>query len=144
MKNGYENIMTSRNMRFFLFIVLVYFSQVSPFYYIHHIHENGLLEFEISFHPADVDVERSSEDQHDQGLPHTNDHQHTYDNQIDWNIVRTQSQRTLSFENPYIFSSISAMIVDDNNRSYFDYEEPPNIQIFETSLLIIRGPPLFS
>ena len=144
MKNGYKNIMTSRCMRFFLFIVLAYFSQVSPFYHTHHFHEDGLLAFEISNHTSDVEVEHTSEHNHDHDLPHTNDHQHAFGDQIDWNIVRTQSLKTLSHDSQYIVSSVSSGNVNSKIRSYLDYDKPPNIQTFETSTVIIRGPPLLA
>ena len=143
MKNGYMSIVTSRSMRLFLSIVLAFFIQASPFYHLHHFHENGLMECEIWSHASELVVEHSPEHQHhdDQDLPHTNDHKHTDINQIDWNIVRTQSQRFHLFDSPFIFSSISSTVVDDKNRLYIECDKPSNIQIDVTSPLIIRGPP---
>ena len=142
MKNGYYNLMTSRYLRFFLITVLVYFSQVNPFNHIHHFHEDGLLEFEISSHPVEIDIEHESDHHHDSDSSHKNDHQHTYDNQIDWHIVRTQSQKSLSFENQCILSSISINNTDDNSTTNCNFLKPPLIDSYEISTLIIRGPPL--
>ncbi len=137
--------MTSRGMRTFLFLILVYFSQVNPFYHVHHFHDDGLMEFEISSHPVDVNVEHPSDHTHDeQDKPHSNDHQHTYDNQIDWHIVRTQLQKTNSDDNRYIFCANLIILTDNTGTSYYDILKPPLIDSYKTSSLIIRGPPLFA
>lgn len=141
MKNEYKNIITSRLLLSCLSLAILYFSQVTPFYHIHHFHQNDLLEFEISTHPVEVDLAHFSEHHHDQDRPHANDHQHTFDNQIDWHIVRTQLQKILSFHDQYIFPSLSNSIAVDENTSSIGYKKPPDLQTFQKFALIIRGPP---
>ncbi len=151
MKNNCKNIMTSRYLRAFLLLFLVYFSQVTPFHQKNHFHENGLIkqaEKTVSFetessHSSDHhhhDQDQSHTDDHQ----HTNDHQHSYDNQIDWHVVRTQSQKTLSFENQYVLSSVVTILSEDNSVSDFIFQEPPDIDSYENSILIIRGPPFIA
>lgn len=142
MKNGDNNIFTSRWLRSFLLLALVYFSQIYPFSHLHHAHEDSLLEFGSSFFPVDVEVEHSSTHHHDDELPQTNNHQHTFDKHIDWHILRTQTIKTLSFDEQYCFSSIPFILTNGNNSVYYNYENTPFLDEQYVSSLIIRGPPL--
>ena len=123
MRNGLKNIITSRWLRHLFFLALVYFTQVNPFYHVHHFHEDGLLEFEISSHPVEFDVEHSTDHHHHGDRPHTNDHQHTYDNNVDWNIVRQQTPKTDTADDCYCYSSIPLVLTNDNKAFYVDWEE---------------------
>jgi len=142
MKNEFKNIITSRLLRSFLFLAIVYFSQVYPFYHFHHFHDEGYSEFELSSHPIEVDVEHSSDHHHDGATPHNNDHQHTYDKHIDWHIIRTRNPRTLTFDDQYLFSSTSSIFTNDNNISYIVYKRFICIVGNCVPSSIIRGPPL--
>jgi hypothetical protein len=121
--------------------VIVYFSQVYPFHHLHHFHDEGVSEFEISSHPIEVDVEHSSDHHHDGDIPHTNDHQHTYDKHIDWHIIRIQNSRTLTSDDQYLFSSSSLTQLNNRKLICFDQKELPYIDGSNVYSSIIRGPP---
>ncbi len=141
MKREHKNIITSRWLRTFIFLLLAYFSQVYPFYHLHHSHEDGLLDFKVSSHPIEVEVEHSSDHHHDGDTPQTDDHQHTYDKHIDWNNVRIQKPKTLTIDDQYSSASIS-YTPTNNNFSYLKYENFLFIPHNYVSSIIIRGPPL--
>jgi len=143
MKSGRKNIITSRWLRSLSLLVLIYFSQVYPSFHLHHIHEDGLLEFEISSHPITVEVEHSSDHHHDGDRPHTNDHQHTYDKHINWHVIRQQTPTTITLDDQSIFSSIPFILTDENNAVYANFEDPLFIDSYYAFCLAIRGPPLF-
>lgn len=100
------------------------------------------MDYEISSHPIEVDVEHSSDYHHDEDRQHTNNHQHTYDKYIDWHLLRSQNIRTLTLDDQFILSSNTFIFTNDNDISYFVYVNPPNIYKYDSSSLIIRGPPI--
>lgn len=142
MKNGYRNIITSRWLRAFSFLAIVYFSQAYQFYHLHHFHDESGLEVAISSHPTEVDLGHSSDHNHDDNTPHTNNHQHTYAKRIDWHITRTQYQRALAFDDCIAFSPILFDVTNGNSTSYIDCDESLSIVGNYTLPVIIRGPPV--
>lgn len=52
-----------------LILILVYFSQISPFVHIQHSHDDDGLSFETSMYPVDSHLERAS-DHHEDGHSH--------------------------------------------------------------------------
>jgi hypothetical protein len=143
MKNEYKNILISPWFRSALLLVIVYFGQVYPSYHLHHSHEEGSWGVEISSHPIEVDVERSSDHHHDGATPHTNDHQHTYDKHIDWHFIRTQNPRTLTINDQCFFFSIASVFTKNDNIPCIAYEGFICIDGNCVPSSIIRGPPLF-
>lgn len=145
MKKKCNNIYRQRWLKLFFIITVVYFSQIYPYIHIHHSHDEDILPFEISFHPLDIDFDHLPEhaDRHDKNTHHTNDHQHTYDNQIDWHFIRLQNQRNLTSDDSYVFLSIFFIPSIKDAISNFEYEEFLYIDNNDVHSLIIRGPPLF-
>ena len=144
MKNRHDTIMTSRWTRSFLLLTLAYLNLVSPTLYSHHFHFDGLLEFEISSNPVEVDGEHSSDHQHDGDSSHANDHQHNYDSPLDWYFIRPQSPRTFSIDNQQFLCFVPVILTQDNMASHIDDKELPRIDDYDLSSLIVRGPPLFA
>ena len=143
MKKKPKDIITSRWLRSFLFLAILYFSQIYPFSPLHHDHGDSLLEFGINSFPIEVDLEHSSDHHHhDTDEPHTNDHQHSFDNHIDWHIVRTQNPRTSTFDELYFFSSNPYVFANNNSLFNSPLKEYLYIEKCQTSALVIRGPPL--
>lgn len=143
MKNKDNNITTSRWLRYFLIIVLAYFSQISSYYYIHHIHQDGELDFGANTYLFEADVEHTS-GHHDGNNPPTPYHQHTYNKHIYWNIVRIQNPRTITSDEEYPFTPNSFVLSIDNKLSNIDNAKFLFIDDNNASSLVIRGPPLFS
>ena len=141
MKNRYNNIITSRWLRSCIFLALVYSSQAYSLYHSIHSHEESAKEF--IFPAVDADEEHSSDHHHHIAHEQSDDHQHTYDKHIDWLFTRTQSQRTVTIYDQYIFSSIPQIIIDDGISSYFALEGLVLIDEYHDSSSVIRGPPLF-
>lgn len=143
MKNEYKNIITSPGLRSILFLAILYFSQVYPFYHLHHFHDEGFLEFELSSPPIKVDIEHSSDHHHNSDTPQTDGHNHTFDKHIDWHITRTQNPRTKTSADQYLFVSLSLSFSINQKFSSVDNEEFIYIYNYHISPSFIRGPPLF-
>lgn len=141
MKNENKNIITSRWLRSFCFLVVVYFSQVYPFYHLHHIHKDSFLDFEISSHPLEVEVDHSSDHHHEEDASHTKDHQHAFDKYINWNIIRTQKPKTLTFYDQHILPYIPFILNNDNNISCYELSALLYNDDNFVTLKTIRGPP---
>ncbi len=142
MKNYNNNIFHSRFLRAFLLLLMVYFSQVSPFHLTNHFHEKS---FELNSHPVDFDDNHASDHHHhDEDSPHTQNHQHSYDNQIDWHIVRTQLTQNKSFETNSIVSKRTIFIPLHNSENYRTNFKPPFIERYQHTSFITRGPPSLS
>lgn len=143
MKIENDNIFTSRWMRSFLFLVLVYFSQASPFYHLHHAHEDDTLGDEISSRSLGTDETHSSDHHHDTDYPVTNDHRHHYDKQLDWHITGIQThKKSLTFSYKYLHSSIPLVLTDGNSASLIEPEELRLANASYAAAFIVRGPPL--
>lgn len=134
--------MTTRWFRVIFLSVLVYFGQVSPLFHLHHFHDDGITEFEFSSHSVDIDVDHSSDHHHDGDRPHSNDHQHNFDTPVDWHVVRTQSPRTLAFDDQRFVSSVPTIQARDSKSSNYVFEDPFFIDEYYVASLVIRGPPL--
>lgn len=143
MKNKCNNITTSRWLRYFLIIVLTYFSQISSFYYIHHIHQDGELDFDASTYPFEADGEHTSEHHHGNNPP-TPYHQHTYNKHIDWNTVRIQNPRIKTSDDEYPVTPKTFVLSNDNILSNIDNVKLLFIVESYAPSLVIRGPPSFS
>ena len=139
MKTINFKIISSQMLRSFLILTLVYFSQINPLLQLNHTHLDVLTELEENTHSGS----HATDHHHHDDSSHDNDHQHNFDNQIDWQIVRTQTLNNIRIENEYFLSSVLSVLVQDRELSHIDFLQPPIIDRYNTSSLIVRGPPLF-
>lgn len=142
MKYGYNNIITSKWLKFFLLLVMVYFCKVNPLNNIYYSHNHVLPDYKISKYHFDVDIELATHHHHFDDRRHDNDHQHDYDANISWHFARTQSRKLLKLDDQYIYSSISFILSDYKCASCLNFKESPFINKYDSSTFIIRGPPL--
>jgi hypothetical protein len=128
----------------FLFMALICCNQVYQFSHLHHLHHDDSLVFEVSYHPMDIAVEHSSAHHHnEEKSSHPNDSQHKYENQVDWNILRSQSANNFAFDvQALLFSAFFLPPVGFDKSTPF-YQEPSHLKEHYASFPIIRGPPLF-
>jgi ABC-type nickel/cobalt efflux system permease component RcnA len=83
----------------FLLLVLICCNQVYQFSHLHHFHEDDSLVVEVSYHPVDVDVLHSSAHVHgEEKSSHSSEHQHRYENNVDWSITRSQVTNDSTFD----------------------------------------------
>lgn len=130
----------------FVFLALLFCSQVNQFSHLHHFHNGGSLAIEVSYHPLDVEVEHSSAHSHnEENSPYKNDSQHEYENKKDWNLRRVQSSSNLSFDvQAFSFSSNSVLPPAGTGKlNSFSKSRYPAIEQY-ISCSAIRGPPLFA
>lgn len=141
MKNGHNNIIISKWFRFCILLAFVYSSQVYSHFHSVHSHEEGSIEYASLLIEVDLEHSLYHRHHHHKSLPQSDDHQHAYDKHINWHVIRTQFQNTLTIDDQYIFSSIQFILTDDNNLSYYDFKELPLLDECHASSSIIRGPP---
>lgn len=104
MNSMLSNIIYSRWLRLSLLLVLVYFSQIYPFYHLHHSHNDDIWDITVSSHPVDIEVAHSQDESdhhhqhHDEDRPQPESHQHTYDKHIDWHLLRTHHSTRLTID----------------------------------------------
>lgn len=141
MKNRNTNLIFYGWGRFSIFLIVAYFSQIYPYYYLSHNHRDGLLEIEISFHAFEIDIEHAAEHDHDGNAPHPDEHQHVYEMSINRHSVKSQIPKLLKSAEQYLLSSISFNYINDLNLVYFEYKEYPGTSNYLGSS-IVRGPPI--
>ncbi len=128
----------------YLFLTLICFTQAFQFSHLHHFHENDALAFEVSYHPLDFVLEHSSAHEHgEKGPSHPSDTQHNYENQIDWNVTRSQSSHNGTFYEQNPLFSIEYLPPAGFEKAISFHQEPASTKEQYASLSIIRGPPLF-
>jgi hypothetical protein len=140
-----KNITNLQRVSTFVFLALIFFSSsVNQFVHVHHFHQDDSLELEISYHPIDIALEHASVHNHsEENSSPTNDNQHKYKNQVDWNNSRLQSTTNITFDDQELFFSIVYLPPVGIERSISFYKEPPFTKEHYSSLSTIRGPPLF-
>ena len=140
MEKGRNNIITTLLLRSCLLLALGFSSQGYSLCHSTHTHEDGSTH-SVS-HPIDFSEDHSL-DHHHHADSQGDDHQHTIDKQIDWIFTRAQTQKAVTIDDQYIFSSSPLFFSSDNESSNFDSEKlPPFLDEYHASATIIRGPPL--
>lgn len=142
MKHGYDSIIASRWLKSILVLTLVYYSQINPLAHVHHDHESGLFEFEISAHPVEADTENSSDHHHDGNRPHKDDHSHTFNEHVDWHRVRALYTRTPTPDVRYLYSVTPDIIIDNANSRHDESGEPLFIREYYACDSMLRAPPV--
>lgn len=144
MKNVFSNTIVSRWLIALTIAAMVYSIQIYPFYHLHHFHQDGALEFEMSSHPNGVDVAHVSDHRHDHDTdePHSSDHQSHFDKHFDLPILRLQTPRSPTVVGQYLRPSILGVLADDGGASCADNEAPLFIDRYQVWSAMFRGPPV--
>lgn len=140
-----KNINKVQKVSTFLFLALLFCSQIYQFSHLHHFHNDGSLAFEVSYHPLAIGVEHSSAHHHnEEKSSHKNDSQHKYENKEDWNLRRIQSANNLTFEvQPLSISSSYSPPPAGIEKVNSFFQNPSLPKDYYLSCSAIRGPPLF-
>ena len=108
----------------------------------HSIHSHLKSSSNLVSHLSEVDLEHSWDHHHHRDKTDSDDHQHSYDNEIDWHIIRVQNLRQLSFDEQFVLNVIFSIPIEDKETSFEVGEILPFIDYNYSHSLIIRGPPL--
>ena len=140
MHYGYYNLIRSRFLRFFLIFVLAYFSQLDKIYHIHHSHAYQLVETAVNSHS-----EKHIDDHHHHDDGHHDDtHQHNFSSNIDWYVMRVQTQKIILLDLPDINYIINLSIKEREFFAYITNNKRSFKHKYNSFPLITRGPPQLS
>lgn len=141
MKNGYKLIVGSQWFRICLLLAFTYSSQAFSLHHSIHSHEESSIEIASTL--SEDDLEHSLYHHHpDETLPRNDDHQHTYDEHINWHVIRAQFRATSTVNDSYALSFTSLSLTDDTRSIYCDLEQILFLKEYHASYTISRGPPL--
>ncbi|MEN8173557.1 MAG: hypothetical protein ABFS03_11850 [Chloroflexota bacterium] len=137
------NIMNAQRVSAFLLLALLFSNPVCQFLHVHHSHQDESFEIEISYHPIEAALEHASAHSHsDENSSSTNDNQHDYKNQVDWNNRRLQTAPLITLAAQEFSYSLSHLPPAGFKESISFYQEPALTKEQHYSVSIIRGPPL--
>ncbi len=146
MIKGYFKINILNKLRTCFLLALVCSNPVYSSY--HSIHSHIEDSKHIVAHLSEVDVEHlpHSPSHHPHHHHHgdktdSDDHQHFYDNDIDWHLLRVQNLRSQTFEEQSFNTSLSTISIVLNQISSTVDETFSFIDENYSHFLIIRGPP---
>ena len=139
-----KKIANLQKISIYLFLALLFCSQVYQFSHLHHFHKDGSVAFEVSYHPFDIAIEHSStHDHNEERSSHKHDSQHEYENKEVWRTRRPQSANNLSLDVPALFFSVSSLPPVGLWKTNSFYQNPSLTKEHFISCSAIRGPPLF-
>ncbi|MBT3232844.1 MAG: hypothetical protein HN356_08515 [Calditrichaeota bacterium] len=124
-----------------LLLLILSVAIVYPFYHIHHIHsvENLVLN-DGSLTNTDHISDHHDEDE----STHTNDHTHKYDNHVDWQFFRPQSNSSALSNDELIVQDVQNLFYSQkvaSRSNLFERQQPSELHTFIST---IRGPPHLS
>lgn len=141
MIHEHRKLAESRRLRLFLLLTFFYFSQVYPFYHLHHTHDEGSFGFEISSHFIDHDDEHSTSHHHEDDSAHSDSHHHAYDQHVEWHIIRAQNLRFQSDLHYHPVSSNLYIPCDGDNFAALGLQVPSCDDDYHSESIPVRGPP---
>ena len=126
----------------YLLIIGLILNQVYEFLHLHHIHEAGSIVVETSYHPLNTAIKHSSDHNHAEEEKTQKD-PHKFKNHIDWSL-RSSRSNFIKID-PLIFlftiTVLPNLLIE---KSIVQEQLTFQIKNHYFSLLIIRGPPIFT
>lgn len=144
MKTGHNNTSTSRFDWLIagLFLLLISYGQSSRLYHHHHALNEVVLAFPAGAPPLATDLEHTADHHHhDEEQTHTDSHQHSFENLIDWHFVRNQDARRISLDNQLAIPLVSYILTEDSSPTCLTGEDSVFSDQYDLASWLIRGPP---